>query len=324
MFRILIVSLGGTIGMNKDNKFKAGIPNSNADTFITRLKALNYIDSNITLESRSFCNLPSGSLDFKILGEVLEYAKCSVDSGVNAIIITQGTDTIEESSFFFNLFWDRKESVIFCGAMRMEDEFAYDGLWNLSSSILLACNPNSINRGVLVVSGDRIFSANWIKKVYSTFIDAFDGVHLEGIVLENKPMFFANPPKRITYKLPKDNKKILFLEQNLDENNEALKLWENFDGIVINGFGSGHVSAKSMDLIKKVKIPIIVTSRVAFGFGTKETYGYSGSEIDLQNSGAIISRILDSRKARILFWCILGNNLNLSEFERFENSLVIS
>lgn len=324
MFRILIISLGGTIGMNRDNVFKAGIPHNDADTFITRLNELNHIDLNIKLESKSFCNLPSGSLDFKILSEVLEYAKNSIDNGVNSIIITQGTDTIEESSFFFNLFWDRKESVIFCGAMRMDGEFAYDGLWNLNSSILLACNPNSINRGVLVVSGDRIFSANWIKKVYSTFIDAFDGLHLEGVVLENKPMFFANPLKRITYKLPNNDKKILFLEQNLSENNEILNMWENFDGILINGFGSGHVSAKSMDLIRKVKIPIIVTSRVVFGFCTKETYGYNGSEIDLQNSGVIINRILDSKKARILFWCILGNNLDLSEFERFENSLILS
>ena len=310
--------------MNRDNALNAGIPCNDADIFITRLNALNHIDSNIKLESKSFCNLPSGSLDFGILSEVLEYAKNSVDKGVNAIIITQGTDTIEESSFFFNLFWDRKESVIFCGAMRMEGEFGYDGLWNLNASILLSCNENSANRGVLVVSGDRIFSANWIKKIYSTFIDAFDGVHLEGVLLENKPMFFANPLKRITYKLPKEHKKILFLEQNLSEDNEILKLWKNFDGIVISGFGSGHISAKSMDLIKKVRIPLIVASRTTFGFGTKKTYGYGGSEIDLQHNGAKISRILDSRKARILFWCILGNNLSLNEFERFEDSLVLS
>ncbi len=310
--------------MNKDNELNAGIPSSNADTFITRLNAIGDLDSNIKLESKSFCNLPSGSLDFDILSEVLEYAKYMVDSGINAIIITQGTDSIEESSFFFNLFWDRKESVIFCGAMKMEGELAYDGLWNLKSSITLACNPNSTNRGVLIVAGDRIFSANWVKKIFSTFIDAFDGLHLEGVIVENKPMFFANPLNRITYKLPKDNKKILFLEQNLAENNELLEMYKNYDGVIINGFGSGHVSAKSMEYIKNTKIPIIVASRAIFGFGTKETYGYNGSEIDLQNNGVIISRILDARKARILLWCILGNGLQLSEFEKFENSLILS
>lgn len=310
--------------MNKDNEFNAGIPRSNADTFISRLNAIGDLEPNIRLESKSFCNIPSGSLDFSILSEVLEYSRYMVDSGINAIIITQGTDSIEESSFFFNLFWDKKESVIFCGAMRMEGEFAYDGLWNLKSSIMLAYNKNSINRGVLVVFGDKIFSANWIKKIFSTFIDAFDGMCLEGVILEDQPMFFSKPLDRITYKLPKDNKKILFLEQNLGENNEILEIWKNFDGIIINGFGSGHVSAKSMKYIKKIKIPIIVASRAVFGFGTKKTYGYNGSEIDLQNNGAIISRILDARKARILLWCILGNGLELSEFERFENSLFLS
>lgn len=324
MMNILIISLGGTIGMKKDDKINAGIPKSNADDFISTLKSNKSIDESTTIETKSFCNLPSGSLDFEILSEVVLYAKKKVDSGINAIIITQGSDTIEESSFFFNLFWDRKEPVIFCGAMRMEGEFAYDGMWNLSSSIAVANILQSQNRGVLVVFGDRIFSANWIKKIHSTFIDAFDALHLEGVIVENKPIFFALPLKRMTFNLPKQNKKILFLEQNLSEDNEILDFANTFDGIIINGFGSGHINAKSMDKIKKLKIPVIVASRTAFGFSTKNTYGYKGSEVDLQNNGAIMSGILDARRARILLWCILGNNLDISQFVKFENSIVIS
>ncbi|RAX54254.1 hypothetical protein CCY99_04380 [Helicobacter sp. 16-1353] len=320
--RILIISLGGTIGMKRDNKLNAGIPASDANDFIATLKSHSNMDLDIT--TKSFCNLPSGSLDFEILSEVIVYAKKSVDSGINAIIITQGTDTIEESSFFFNLFWDREETIIFCGAMRMEGEFAYDGIWNLSSSIAVASNLQSKNRGVLVVVGDRIFSANWIKKIHSTFIDAFDAIHLEGILIENKPRFFALPLKRMTFPLPKQHKKIMFLEQNLGENNEILDFVDLFDGIIINGFGSGHISAKSMDKIKSLNIPIIVASRTAFGFSTKWTYGYKGSEIDLQNNGAIMSGILDARRARILLWCILGNDFDLSKFNEFEESIAIS
>lgn len=162
--KVLLIGIGGTIAMNKENSINGGIPNIDANIFLDKLEGCKKLDSCMEIEIKSFCNIPSGSLDFDILKEVLEYAKSKVDSGISAVVITQGTDTIEESSFFCNLFWDKSAPLIFTGAMKMEDEFGYDGLANISASITLCKSLEAKNRGVLVVFGDRIFSANWVKK----------------------------------------------------------------------------------------------------------------------------------------------------------------
>lgn len=305
--KILLISLGGTIAMERGES--GGLPKNGAAALAERLDSR--VLSGVNLEVEEFCNLPSGSLDFELLGGVLKAVQNALQRGVEAIIITQGSDTIEESSFFFNLFWKSPAPCVFVAAMRMQNEAGYDGLWHLESAILVAKAKSAKNRGVLVVFADKIYSPNWLRKISANFIAAFDAPHIEGVVLESCVRFFAPPLSRMTFELPKTSPRILFLEQNLGETNEILeKVAQNYDGVVVCGVGSGHIHAESMAQIRRLsalKIPLVVASRC--GFATKNTYGYAGSEVDLQKNGALMSGMLDARKARILLWCVLGRVL---------------
>ena len=114
----------------------------------------------------------------------------------------------------------------------------------------------------------------------------------------------------------------VMLESYLDNGGEMIKMIVNseFKGLVINGFGAGHVSFDMADEICKLKIPIVVSSRTGSGICAVKTYGYKGSEIDLQKSGCIMSGWLSAIKARLLLMILIANETPFKRIkEEFEN-----
>lgn len=112
--------------------------------------------------------------------------------------------------------------------------------------------------------------------------------------------------------------KIGFYESLLDGDAEMLQsMFESgkYDGIVIAGFGAGHVSGDEVDIIERhaCRIPVVVASRTYGGRTAKKTYGFLGSEIDLQTKGAMLAGWLSPRKARLLLWALLAAGKNLEE-----------
>ena len=90
----------------------------------------------------------------------------------------------------------------------------------------------------------------------------------------------------------------------------------NFSGIVISGVGAGHVSYDMMDKLKDAQIPVVVASRTGSGICATKTYGYKGSEMDLQSIGCIMSGWLSPIKARLLLMLLLANNMNLEQIKK--------
>lgn len=90
--------------------------------------------------------------------------KNEVKNGSNGIVVTQGTDTLEESAFFLNLIWDEDIPFVITGAMRNPDQISADGPANILASIITAIDKNSFKRGVLVVLNNTIHSAKFVHK----------------------------------------------------------------------------------------------------------------------------------------------------------------
>ena len=298
------------------NDGKGALPSLNANDLASSFSNINAI---------TYSNISSPNITFSMLLEVLELAKKEIKNGSKAVIITQGTDTLEESSFFCNLFWDLDEPLIFTAAMKNPSELGSDYLANINSAITLANNPKSRGLGVICVLNNCVHSAQFIHKSNSFSLETFTSFNrgLVGEICEDKFYLFNNNYKRLKLSTPKNiNKKVALLKMYLDYDDDMFKyVFNNYDGVVLSGFGAGHVMAKSMPYIKEAKIPIIMTSRCESGKAGLKTYAYTGAEIDLANNGVIMSEYLSDLKARVLLIATLSLGCNKDEIKNIINTI---
>lgn len=323
--KISIGSLGGTISMTANNSDDGIVPKLSAKDFVNLLPNIENI---ATIEAQSLFSLPSGHLKFEMLLEALKWAKKQIDLGSDGVILTQGTDTLEESAFFCDLLWDRSEPLILMGAMRSPQEIGAEGLRNLYSSILVASNANSKDRGVMVVMNDTISTPRWMRKSHSLAVESFcsDGKTF-GYIAEGRVEYFCPPLKRMSFEPPSIlDKKVFLWEQTLDGDVGVLD-WvkSSMDGLVISGFGAGHISLEASMRLKEILecMPVIIATRTTSGPTAYHTYGYVGSEIDCIKQGALMAGHLSAKKARILLWVILNNGLDMKYFNQYLEKMTL-
>lgn len=323
---ISIGSLGGTIAMIKDEVHGGVVPKLTADSLV---KAVPELEKVAKIKAESLLQLPSPSLKIDQIIQVLHWAESQIANGAEGIVLTQGTDTLEEVSFLLDLFWKNDEPLVITGAMRTPDAVSADGPANILSAVLTAKDPTSRGRGVLVVLNDTIHAARYVRKSHSlnvaTFISSVGGS--VGCLVEGKPVFFGtlkDLPKIDSHALS-TNVKVGFYESLLDGDYNLLKMMledDHYRGIVIAGFGAGHVSQDEMNVIKQrsTQKPIIVASRTYSGSTASKTYGFSGSEVDLANNGVQMAKWLNPRQARLLLWGLIAANKSNAEIKDFFNA----
>ncbi|MBH9981525.1 asparaginase [Bartonella sp. B10834G6] len=318
---VAIGALGGTIAMVAGTS--GGVePELSADQLA---KSVPGIFELATIHAETLAKLPSGSLSFRVLFDVLDWANNQIDEGAKAVILTQGTDTLEESAFLLSLYWQKPQPLIITGAMRTPMAAGADGPANLLSSLLVAIDEQSIGRGVMVVMNDEIHSPYFVRKSHSLKVETFKSglIGLLGTVVEAKPVFFRSMDRRPKpLSRPKTlDKKVALVEACLSSGSDHLELVFSsgiYQGVVIAGFGSGHVSFEEADIIKNYahKLPVIVATRAYSGPTSEKTYGYKGSEIDLTRSGVLMSGWLSPLKARLLLWALLSAGHDQEKIEK--------
>ncbi|MBH9986922.1 asparaginase [Bartonella sp. W8098] len=318
---VAIGALGGTIAMVAGTS--GGVePELSADQLAKSVPGISELS---TIHSKTLAKLPSGSLSFRVLFDALDWANNQIDEGAKAVILTQGTDTLEESAFLLSLYWQKPQPLIITGAMRAPMAAGADGPANLLSSLLVAIDEQSIGRGVMVVMNDEIHSPYFVRKSQSLKVETFKSglIGPLGAVVEAKPVFF-----RSTDRLPKPlsqpktlDKKVALVEACLSSGSDHLELVFSsgiYQGVVIAGFGSGHVSFEEADIIKNYahKLPVIMATRAYSGPTSEKTYGYKGSEIDLMRGGVLMGGWLSPLKARLLLWALLSARHDKEEIEK--------
>ncbi|CAF25697.1 asparaginase [Bartonella quintana] len=329
MKKIAIGTLGGTIAMAADN-FGQMQPTLTSDILIKSVPDLNNIAD---IHAQTLTQLPSGSLSFKILFEIIEWAKQQIKAGAEGVVLAQGTDTLEETAFFLSLYWNKAEPLIVTGAMRIPCEAGADGPANILAATRVAAHPKSRNRGVLVVINDTIHSPYWVQKSHTVKIETFQSglTGILGTILEGKLVYFNDRNFfPTTFDLPQnDDHQVALLYSSLSSGTQLMKFClesGHYAGLVIAGFGSGHCSFEEADIVRQYaqKMPIIIASRTCTGSTTRTTYGYKGSEVDMIASGALMSGYLSAVKARLLLWAFLAQKLSLAQINAHWNDWTIS
>lgn len=301
---VLIIFTGGTISMQRQNG------TNKADMTDNQTELLNNISSQITgvdLRSYQFSLKPSPSVTPQDMFELAKITDQFInDPDINGIVITHGTDTLEESAYFLDLFLETKKPVVFTGSMRSFSELGYDGLSNLVSSIRVALSEDSIGKGVLVVLNDEINAASEVTKTHTLALDTFKSMEFGplGIVDEENVLYYHDAHHLPVSIQPKSfDKSVEIIKAYSGSSSLILNLLisHGVDGIVIEALGRGNVPpamTEGIELAISKNIPIVLTSRCPMG-RVLDTYGYIGGGHHLQKLGVIFAENLNSQKARI-------------------------
>ncbi|NWB90462.1 asparaginase [Pseudomonas agarici] len=307
--KLAIAALGGTVSMQTRNADEGVIPTVSGETLLESIPELSTL-ARVSVETLGL--LPSASLDFEFLLSVLSWAHGQISQGAVGVVITQGTDTLEETATFFDYLWDHEEPLVLTGAMRSAAQAGADGPANLLDACRIALAENSRHRGVQVVMNGQIHAASTVRKTDSLALQAFTSPVFGpvGMLVENAVRYLRPPAQRRVLPIPHQCAKVALLEASLCADTLLLEniVELGYDGLVIAGFGAGHVSEQWAEVIEGItrKIPVIIATRTGSGPTAQCSYGFKGGEIDLIQKGASMAGFLCPRKARVLLWLLIG------------------
>jgi L-asparaginase len=319
---VAVGALGGTIASTSDDGTGV-VPSLDAAALTDAVPELAQAAA---IRAETLARLPSGSLDEPTILGALAWADQQVDAGAAGVVLTQGTDTLEESAYLLDLHWARHEPLVVTGAMRSPQSPGADGPANLLAAVRCAASPDSRHRGVLVAFDDEVHQARWVAKTDSVSTSAFRsaGFGPIGRHVEAEIVYGVVPGRRapLTVSPAGPDPRVPLVATYLGDDGHALSLLhrDGVDGIVVAGFGAGHVSAAMAEVIGRAAadVPVVFASRTGSGPTGRAMYGYPGSEIDLVARGAIPAGWLTPVKARLLLWSLLRDGADRERvFEEF-------
>lgn len=309
---LAIAGLGGTVSMKSDSPAGGVKPALNCDMQIAQLPELR---SMAFLIVETLALLPSASLNFSALLDVFAWAKSKIEAGARAIVMTQGTDSLEETAYFLDLIWPFDAPVVMTGAMRSASQPGHDGPANLLAAVQVALADDSRGRGVLVVMGDQVHAASRVRKTASLSISAFRSPEYGplGMLIEGSVLYHHAIKRTEALPLPiRTDHRVALLESCLSADVDLLLAVEElgYEGLVVAGFGAGHVSESWSTALGRIAaaLPVIVATRTGSGPTARASYGFIGGEIDLQAKGIHMAGRLCPRKCRILLWLLCASN----------------
>ncbi|WP_054753183.1 asparaginase [Piscibacillus salipiscarius] len=297
------MTTGGTIA-SKPNE-NSGKLTSGAMTG-EELASLCELPDEIQVEVDSAFQKPSVHLtanDWVLLKNKIEFYFENPE--VDGVVITHGTDTLEETAYFLDLTINDPRPIVVTGSQRSISDLGSDVYINLRHAIYSACSEDLHNAGTVVVFNERIFSAKYVKKEHASNIQGFNafGFGYLGIIDNDEVQVFQKPIKREYYSIKGSLPRVDIVKCYTDADGsilDALRI-ANAKGIVIEGVGRGQVPPKMMPAIKKCLengIFIVITTASEEG-AVYPTYDYEGSAYDLINKGVLLGSDSDSKKARV-------------------------
>jgi L-asparaginase len=303
MSHVAYFALGGTISMTAGPDGGVISTLSGADL----LAALPVLPVDVQVHDP--VTVSGSTLRFVDVLDVVEAASAAVESGAVGVVLTQGTDTIEETAFLVDSVWAHEAPFVITGAMRNPTQAGADGPANLLAALQVASAPAARGHGVLVAFQDEIHAARHVRKAHSTSPATFVSPDLGplGHVLEGVPRFLAALPARHAItgwtRERVDATKIALYTVTLDDDGLLLAGPDHsHQGLVLAGFGAGHVPAGIVAALAEINavMPVVLTSRTGSGSTLRHTYGGPGSELDLLARGLISGGFLHPYKARVL------------------------
>ncbi|MDR1568635.1 MAG: asparaginase [Streptococcaceae bacterium] len=301
MKKILVLHTGGTISMTETASGKVVVSAQNPllDTALTT-------EDELELVVEDFANLPSPHVTPKDMLALKERCQRAFrDEFVKGIVITHGTDTLEETAFFLDTTLREKYPIVLTGAMRSNNEIGSDGIYNYLTAIRVASDESSRYKGVLVVMNDEIHTAKYVTKTHTTNVATFKTPTRGplGLVTKSKIIYFQASADDIVLDITTIDGNIPIIKAYAGMTDVLFNLLDValLDGLVIEALGAGNLpplAAKGLERILAADIPVILVSRCFNGI-TEAIYHYQGGGGQLKEMGVIFCKGINAQKARL-------------------------
>jgi len=323
MKKILVLSTGGTIEMLRKNN---GLNMDFATSMdVSSIKAL----PETKISIRKFLSLPSPHITPEIMADIAkELRKLETTREYDGVVVTHGTDTLEETAFMADIHLEGILPVVFTAAMRSSSELCVDGPRNIKSAVRVVCTETE-NLGVTVVLNDEIHAAGRVTKTCTSNISSFDspGYGPLGFVDDDRVIYHRLPIWRMN--LPQGP---LILEKRVGLVRTAAGFGSDvidfltesgYKGIVVEAFGRGNVHPDTADAIERAVdsgVLVIITSRCHEG-RVLGIYAYPGGGADLINRGALSAGDMAGNKIRLFLMACIGSELEKEQIRSMLSSL---
>ncbi len=290
-------------------------PGLDADALVASIPSLAAHDG---LEAETISNLPSTHLTLDDQLRICRAARDVARRGVG-VVVTHGTDTLEETAMLCDVVHDAEAPIVFTGAIRPATAPGADGPANAVDAVSVAASEAAAGMGVLVCFGGEIHHARGARKTDTTSLVAFSSPQTGplGRVTEGHPTIWSRIPRNPPLDPPHLNGRVLVIPTGAGDDGTLARaaLDTDPDGVVIATLGAGHLAPSLLDLWAEAaeRIPVIAYCRPERGVILSATYGYRGSERDLRETEIIPAGFLSPQAARMKLLACLASGLSIGE-----------
>ena len=306
--KILVLHTGGTISMQAD---------ATGAVVTSQDNPMNHVSNpleGIEVHTLDFFNLPSPHIKPKHMLALYHKIKEEADN-YDGVVITHGTDTLEETAYFLDTMKIPPIPIVLTGAMRSSNELGSDGVYNYLSALRVASDDKAADKGVLVVMNDEIHAAKYVTKTHTTNVSTFQTpTHGPlGLIMKQEILYFKTAEPRVRFDLDCIQGLVPIISAYAGMTDELIDMLdlEQLDGLVIQAFGAGNVpkeTAQKLENLLQKGIPVALVSRCFNGIA-EPVYAYQGGGVQLQESGVLFVKELNAQKARLKLLIALNAGL---------------
>ncbi len=300
--KVCIFFTGGTISMTVDEEIGAAIPTLSGEQI---LSMVSNIDKLADIEVVNFSEIPGPHMTFDKLLELKKLITAKLDEeAISGVIVTHGTDSLEETAYFLDLTIHHEKPIVVVGAMRNSSELGYDGSSNLAAAVCTAVSEKARHLGVLVVLNNEVNSAAEVTKTNTLSLNTFQSPYGPlGIIDTNDLILYRDLAFRQHIDTDRVERRVDLIKTVLDMDDRLVRSTVDLGavGIVIEAMGRGNVPLKVLEGIRYAiskGVIVVIVSRCQSG-RVLESYGYEGGGKELSDMGVIMGSDMRGQKARL-------------------------
>ena len=319
--RVVVLATGGTIASRFDSTIGALAPAVSGSELVRSVPGLDKVAS---VDVEQIANIGSYDITPEIWRRLAKRAnELLALENVAGVVVTHGTDTLEETAYFLDLTVTSPKPVVLVGAQRAASFFDSDGPRNLLNAVRVAVSPEAVGKGALVVMNGQINAAREVTKTNTIEVETFKTLEFGalGVADLGAVRFYRAPLRRQTIALSDEQAlgRVEIVSQYAGADGRLITLLlqhGNIDGLIVEGFGLGHVTAGTLDAIKEARrrgIPVVLSTRVYTG----RVVPLYARDVETQQIGCVRADNLSAQKARVLLMLALTRTKTTDELQKY-------
>ena len=309
--KVVLIGTGGTIASRYDPAQGRAVASASAEDLVAMLPEVGRI-AEIEVDGFATVHSFGMSVDFAFgLARRINAALAGPD--VAGVVVTQGTDTMEETCYLADLLLEGEKPAVFTGAQRKADEPDADGPRNIVGALRLAATPAARGLGAVICFNDRFHAGRDVAKMHASAVETFQSLELGalGEVDDETVVVHRRPALRRTFRVETLEQRVDLIRLSLGTDMRLVDaaVEGGARGLVIEAFGRGNGPAELTAAVRRALdagVAVVVTSRCPAG-RVQPVYGGGGGGRDLEDAGAIFAGDLKGPKARILLMVLLSD-----------------